>query len=149
MPVLLFIVMVVLLSLATPIGVSYLIDHRLHEGVNWFKRRRVLSQGVGASAKILSATMLMKATGSRLKSAWSIVYEVLPEGEAPFRAKGVEVMYRGESAGNRVRAGETVDVKFDPVDHTVVLVRADPKQLLRQREVELKEREEALLKGRR
>ena len=147
MPLVLFIVVVTLLSLSTPIAVSYLIDYRLHEGVNYFRRRRVLKQGVAAKAKVLSSNILTKATGSRLKSAHSVIYEVSPPGAPAFRAKGIEVLFSSEVTANGLRDGQTVDVRYEPVDHIVVLVRIDPKQALLEREQKIKEKEEALLRG--
>jgi hypothetical protein len=138
----------VLVSCLFPVGVSYLVDRHLHEGVAMFKRRRVLRQGIEASAKVLSRNVKMTAVNLRQRTAYSLVYEVSPPGEAPFRAKGVEIMYFMETKDNELREGSTVKVKYDPADKTVVLVRVDSKQLFRDRQAAVKAREEALLKGR-
>jgi hypothetical protein len=138
----------VLLSISFPFAISYFIDARLHEGVNMFTRRRVLRQGVAASARVLSSTMLMKPTGSKFSAAYSIIYEVTPPGAAPFRAKGIEVMFFSEHDANRLREGETVNVRFDSASQTVVLVRVDAKQAQRDKEAALRAKEEALLRGR-
>ncbi len=89
MPIWLLVVGFVLLSISFPMVISYVIDVRLHEGVNMFRRRRVLRTGVEAKAQVLSATMLMKATGSKFQSAYSIVYEVQPPDGSPFRANAL------------------------------------------------------------
>ncbi|MBI5545180.1 MAG: sigma 54-interacting transcriptional regulator [Deltaproteobacteria bacterium] len=148
MPVLAFVIVVVVLSVSLPMVISYLIDVRLHDGVNLFRRRKVLKTGVEAKAEVLSSTMLMKATGSRLRSAYSVVYEVKPADAAPFRAKAIEVLLHSEAANNRLREGQTVTVRYDPADQLVVLVRVDPKGVLAAREAALREKEEALLRRR-
>ena len=147
MPVLVFIIFVVVGSISLPMVIGYIIDARLHEGVNMFRRRKVLRTGVEAQAQVLSSTILMKATGSRLDSAYSVVYEVKPPNAAPFRAKAIEVMFPSEVSNNHLREGQTVTVRYDPADQLVVLVRVDPKQALAAREAALREKEEALLRG--
>lgn len=147
MPVVVFIVVVTLLSISFPMIVSYIIDVRLHEGVNMFRRRSVLKTGIEAPAQVLSSTMLMKATGSRLRSAYSVIYEVKPANAEPFRAKAIEVLFHSEAANNNVREGQTVTVRYDPADQVVVLVRVDGKQVLADREAALRKKEEALLRG--
>jgi hypothetical protein len=136
-----------LLMLAIPISISYWIDIRLHDGVNVFRRRRVLRSGTSAEATILSSEMLMKGTGSKYKAAYSNIYEIHQPSGGSFRAKGVEVMFFSEAGTNRLRAGEEVQVKFDPGDHTVVLVRVDSKKVDQDRETARKAKEEALLRG--
>lgn len=131
----------VLLSAAFPVVVAFFIDLRLHEGVSWFTRRSVLRTGRAATAKVLSSSVLLRQTGRRYASAHSIVYEVLPEGEAPFRAKGIEVLTLSES----VREGASVEVRFDAARKIVVLVRPDPAQVLAAREAARLEREKQLL----
>jgi hypothetical protein len=136
-----------LVVVGLPLGFAYWFDRRLHDGVSVFKRRRVLRRGIAADATILSSTMTMRTTGSRFKAAYSIVYEVHPSGAPPFRAKGIEVMYFSESNDNRLDANERVRVRYDPDDHTVVIVRVDRKKVQREREQAQRAREEALLRG--
>lgn len=135
-------------SFSIPVVVSYLLDRRNHDGVDWFKRRRILGSGESASARILSSSMLVgRQTGSKYSAAYSIVYEVMPASRAPFRAKGIEVLYFSEAHANKVDAGSTVQVRFDPSDQTVVLVRMDMDQKRRDDDAQRKAREEALLRG--
>lgn len=135
----------VLLSAAFPVVVSYFIDVRLHEGVGWFTRRHVRRTGVAAKAKVLSMAVLPRQTGRRYESAHSMVYEVTQDGQAPFRAKGIEVLTTSEAV--RAREGTVVDVRFDPASKVVVLVRVDAAQLLAEREAARVEREKKLLGG--
>ena len=98
---------------------------------------------------MLSAAIVPeKATGGRYTGAYSIVYEVRPAGGPPFRAKAMEVMYFSEARENRLQAGQSVTVRFDPSDQTIVLVRVKAGQGTRDAEAERREREEALLRGR-
>jgi hypothetical protein len=107
----------------------------------------VLRSGQAASARVLSSTLRVgRSTGSKYNGAYSIIYEVTPPGGATFRAKATEVMFFSEASAN-LEAGGTVNVRFDPADHTVVLVRVDPKPVAHQREAERRAREEALLRG--
>ena len=135
------------LSFAFPVVVSYWLDRRAHDGVDWFKRRRVLARGQVAEARILSSSLVpTKTTGSKLSGAYSIVYEVRPDGAAPFRTKAIEVMFFSEARANLVE-GSTVEVRFDPGDHTVVLVRADIGKLQSDRDAARRAKEDALLRG--
>jgi hypothetical protein len=149
---------VTLTLLATPfmlVAFFFFHDLWMHEGVTVFKRRRALRSGTAAPARILSADMLDKTIGrlSGIAAAYSIVYEVLPPGAPPFRARGIEVMTLAEEDANLRGAsaldgkGVTVHVKFDPQSHIVVLVRVDAKKLERQREAAKREAQDALLRG--
>jgi hypothetical protein len=138
----------VLLSVSIPVLVSFLLDLRAHEGVSYFKRRRVLRQGLEAKANVLSSNILLKSTGRRHEVIYSVVYEVAAVAEPPFRAKGCEVMYLSDPNARRLREGSSVEVRYDPADHTVVLVRIDTRTGRRDREAALRAREEELLKGR-
>jgi hypothetical protein len=136
-------------AISIPIVVSYLLDRRTHDGIDWFKRRRVLKEGQAADARVLSSTLVIgkNAGGSKYQGAYSIVYEVLPAGAAPFRAKAIEVLYFSEASANRLTTGQIVHVRFDPADQTVVLVRVDPRNADRNREAERIAKENALLRG--
>jgi bifunctional DNA-binding transcriptional regulator/antitoxin component of YhaV-PrlF toxin-antitoxin module len=123
---------------------SHARDRRLHDGVSSGKRRRVLRSGTATTATVLSSRRF-EPTGWELPtgvpvgrnqivtSLYSIVYEVaLPNG-GTFRAKGVEDMpsyYHPDHEHMRrefeLQPGDKVAVKYDPVDHTTVLV--DPYQ---------------------
>jgi hypothetical protein len=130
-------------------------DVWMHGGVTVFKRRSVLRSGTAAPARVVSADMQVNKSikgwnGSA--SAYSIVYEVLPPGAPPFRAKGVEVMTLQEDNAN-LRAAlrvamdgthPTVQVKFDPQSHLVVLVRVDAKKWQQQHDAAMREAREAL-----
>jgi hypothetical protein len=129
------------------VALVYWLDRRLHDGVSVFKRRRVLHRGIAADATILSSSMTMRTTAFYLKDAYANVYEVHPSGAPPFRAKGIEVMSFSESNDNRMNVHERVSVRYDPDDHTVVLVRVDRKKARREREEAQRAREEALLRG--
>ena len=144
---------VVLLVLATPVTlIAFFFFHDLwmHEGVTVFKRRRVLRSGTAAPARILSADMLNKTIGklSGIAAAYSIVYEVLPPGAPPFRARGIEVMTFVEKDANVPDgASVTVQVRFDPRSHLVVLVRVDIKKWALAREAARRKAQDALLRG--
>ncbi|HEX2732791.1 MAG TPA: DUF3592 domain-containing protein [Polyangiaceae bacterium] len=132
--------------LCFPLFIAYFLDRRTHEGVDWFKRRRTLSRGQSAEATILSATLLTdRNTGSKYSAAYSIVYEVRPEGEPPFRGRGLEVMYFSEAHANRVDTGQVVDVRFDPNDRTIVLVRIDARKAKLEKDAARRAKEDALL----
>jgi hypothetical protein len=135
-----------LLMVSIPVSINYWIDVRLHEGVSLFKRRRVLKNGTIAEATILSCEVLMKNTGSRYRSAYSIVYEVHVPGGGCFRAKGIEVMLFSESTANRLSTGERVEVRYDSETRLVVLVRVDRKKVDRDREAARRAKEEKLLR---
>jgi hypothetical protein len=135
------------LAIGLLLGIFYRLDLRLHEGVSVFKRRRVLRRGIEADATILSSTMSMRTTLSRFTDAYSNVYEVHPSGAPPFRAKGIEVMSFSESSDNRLEQNGRVRVRYDPDDHTVVIVRVDRQKVQREREQAQRAREEALLRG--
>ncbi len=116
-------------------------DSRAHEGVSSFKRRRVRRSGIAVNATVLSSVRLEQRTAndpsvlftpatyddSHRTSYYSIVYEVVtPSGET-FRAKGVEEMPQGyvskfASRNFELQVGETVAVRYDPVDHIIVLM---------------------------
>ncbi len=89
----------------------------------------------------------MTQTGFKYTSAYSVVYEVHPPGGAPFRARGIEVMYFSEERANNLTPPSTVQVRFDPVDHTVTLVRVKAQDAQAQDEARRRAREEALLRG--
>jgi hypothetical protein len=125
---------------------KFLQDRRIHEGVSSFKRRRVLRSGVAANATVLSSLRIERktsgmevlsepATGNPFGTAYySNVYEVVtPSGET-FRAKGIEKMPTDSGKVSRhacrhfeLQPGETVAVKYDPVDRTIVLVNPEQK----------------------
>jgi hypothetical protein len=139
-------------------SVLFFFDLRAHEGVTVFARRRVLRSGTAAPARILSDEMLDKSVVrfGTLPAAYSIVYEVLPPGEQPFRAKAIEVLTDVEHEAN-LRAGRggaslgtdvSVRVKFDPKSHLVVLVRVDAKRWKKEQEAERRKATEALLRER-
>jgi len=150
----------VLQSLALAFAVMgfifFFIDLRVHGGVTIFKRRHVLRSGTSAPARILSDEMLDKRVVrfGALRSAYSIVYEVLPPGGQPFRAKGIEVMTLVEDNANLRAArraaldgtGVTVQVRFDPQSHVVVLVRVDAKKWEREHEAARQKAKESLLR---
>jgi hypothetical protein len=139
-------VLFIVLSLSVAPIVGYLVDRHAHEGVDWFKRRRVLTSGQRASATVLSSSILVGSiVGNKLRSAYSIVYEVRPNDGPAFRARGIEVLYHSE--GWELKEGAPVDVRFDPVDKTVVLVRRDRAQVQRERDAERRSKEEALLRS--
>jgi hypothetical protein len=140
---------VVIASASLPVVGSYLLDRHAHEGVDWFKRRRVRLHGQPAEATILSSSMLTgRLTGKNL-SAYSLVYEVRPPGQPPFRSRAIEVMYFHEAHANRLDQGEIVSVRYDPSDKTTVLMRVDVDKAGRDREAARRAKEEALLKGQR
>lgn len=141
------VVVFLLAVLGGPLFLSYWLDRRVHDGAGVFKRRRVGKSGVLAEALVLSSAIKMQSTGSKLVHAYSVVYEIYPPGGAPFRAKGVETMTSSERDANRLKEGERVSVRFDPADHTVVLVRVNARQVLNDREAAQRAREEALLRG--
>jgi hypothetical protein len=123
-------------------------ERQAHDGVSKSKRRRVHRSGTAANATVLSSLRLEQTTGnwssfrtfgssSSDSRYYSIVYEVVGPGGETFRAKGVEEMPRGFMSANaayefELQVGETVAVKYDPVDHTMVLV--DPYQKFREAE---------------
>jgi hypothetical protein len=130
--------------LAFPVVLAYLIDRKAHEGVDWFKRRRVLRSGQEAEAQVLSSTVVEGTSTAPYKRAYSIVYEVTPAGAAPFRARAIEIMYPGEARAN-VEEGQRVQVRFDPADRTVVLVRPKPNHGAH--DAARRAKEDALLRG--
>jgi hypothetical protein len=155
------IALAVVAALSIPFAVIAFVffhDRWMHEGVTVFKRRGVLRSGTAAPARVLSTEALPKSygRGSGATGAYSIVYEVLPPGAAPFRAKGVEVMTFVEEDANLSAArqpaqggtGATVQVKFDPQSHLVVLVRVDAKKWERERAAAKQEAQNALLRQR-
>ena len=145
-----FIVLTVVATPLTLLAVVFFYDRWMHEGVSFFTRRRVLRLGTAAPARILSVEMLTKtiAGASGFASASSIVYEVLPPGASPFRAKGIEVMTVAEETANLGAARNvTVQVKFDPQSHLVVLVRTNTKKSKRDSEAARREAQDALLRG--
>lgn len=136
------------LCLALPLSGSYLLDRRAHEGASWLRRRRVLRRGVEAAAKVLSTNVLAKWTGTNGLGR-SIVYEVLPPPPAaPFRARGIEVMYSHDLRANPLLPGSTVTVRYDPDDLLVVLVWLRAADVERARAAAVHAQEEALLAGR-
>jgi hypothetical protein len=150
----------VLLALAIPftlIAFFFFHDLWMYEGVTVFKRRRVLRSGTAAPARVLSVDVLDKAIGrlGGIASPYSIVYDVLPPGEQPFRAKGIEVMTDAEGDANLGAArgaaldgtDVTVQVKFDPESHLVVLVRVDAKKWKQKHEAARRKAQDALLRG--
>lgn len=147
LPMLAGIVGFVLLSAAFPVVISYWLDRRNHEGLDWFRRRAILRRGQPARAVVLSSTLLVgQSTGNKSTGAYSIVYEVRPEGAAPFRQRGLEVMWFSEARAQLVE-GQEVGVRFDPADGTVVLVRQDARQLLAARDAARRAKEDALMRG--
>lgn len=136
----------VLLSVAFPVVISYWLDRRNHEGLDWFRRRAILTRGQPARAVVLSSELLVgRATGSKYSGAYSIVYEVRPEGAAPFRQRSVEVMWFSEARA-QLAEGQEVWVRFDPADGTVLLVRRDARQLLADRDAARRAKEDELLR---
>jgi hypothetical protein len=135
------------LAISVPIAISYSLDRNAHEGVDWFARRRVLRSGQAADAKVLSSELMVgKNVGGNHGGAYSIVYEVMPPGDAPFRKKATEVMYFSEARAN-LEVGRIVQVRFDPETQVVVLVRVSAESARAQADAERREREERLLRG--
>jgi hypothetical protein len=125
--------------------VSYLVDRRAHEGIDVFRRRSVLRNGQLAQATVLSSTMLMTGTGSKFNAAYSIVYEVHPLNGPPFRTRAIETMYYSEHSNN-ISVGATVNVRFDPKDNLVVLVRIKEDKVRSEEDARRRAREDALLR---
>ena len=135
-------------SISIPIVINYFADRRAHEGVDWFRRRRILRQGQSAPATVLSSTLLVNVNiGSKYQGAYSIVYDVRPSNGAPFRKRGVEVLYYSEADANHLAPGGNVHVRFDPTDQTVVLVRVDRDRVKKDRDAERRAKEDELLRG--
>ena len=130
-------------------------DLWMHQGVNLFKRRRVLKSGTAAPARIVSAEMRDKVIGGLRgpASPYAIEYEVLPPGGAPVRATGIEVMTLREDHANlraARRDGRNVQVRFDPQSKLVVLVRVDLKKGEKEHDATMqkaREARDALLRG--
>jgi hypothetical protein len=72
----------------------------------------------------------------------------MPPGAPPFRAEGCIVLFPSEEAAYGLTEGAIVDVRFDPADHTVLVVPKDVGAFKRQQEAARRAREEALLRGR-
>jgi hypothetical protein len=141
-----FVLGIVGVFLAT-VAVMYWMDLRAHEGVSVLRRRRVALGGVAAQARVVSCSPI--TTGPMWgggKLAHSLVYEVEPTGEPPFRARGIEMLSTADRAEN-LESGKPVRVRFDPADRTIVLVRADRAQVERDEEAARRAREAALLGG--
>lgn len=125
----------------------------LPKGVSFSKyvrRIRVARRGALADARILSTSYESVWTGSHTlyedHRDYSLVYEVCPSGEPPFRAKGIESMDSVQAETNRIKEGATVQVRFDASHGVVVLMRV-PSETQMQRynreEAERKSRERA------
>lgn len=141
-----FVLGIVGVGLAT-LAVFYWMDLRAHEGVSVLRRRRVARSGVAASARVVSCSPITTGPmwgGGKLPH--SLVYEVEPTGEPPFRARGIEMLSTADRAEN-LENGKPVRVRFDPADRTIVLVRADRAQVERDEEAARRAREAALLGG--
>ena len=124
--------------------INFFKDLRAHEGVSMFKRRRVLKSGVAANATVLSSSRLERDTGVMESAYYSNVYEVGGPGGELFRAKGIEEMPTGLAVSGYLsldlKVGETVAVKYDLVDHTIVMVNPFVKQHEAERENAQRER---------
>lgn len=124
----------------------YVKDLRAREGVSFFKRRRVLRSGVAADATVLSSSPLERSTGDFETAYYSNVYEVPAPDGSTFRARGIEEMptafgMAGFGGGAfDLKAGETVAVRYDPADHTTVMVNPYQKMNNAQRVREAQER---------
>ena len=138
---------VVVLAVCIPAFATYSVDRRLH-GVDCFTRRRVRLRGARAQAEVLSCEPVAGYSVHQYAAPSSLVYEVRPDGAAPFRAKSVEQLQVNATTALDVRVGSSVNVRFDPVSHVVVLERPDRLQVLEAHEAERKAKEDVLL-GRR
>lgn len=128
---------------------SFVKDRRAHEGVSWFKRRRVLRSGIAAEATVLSSSRLDEQASDLEDMAYfSNVYEIpAPPGGESFRVRGIEQMPTDPPSGYAGSAlylepGEKAAVKYDPVDRIVVMV--NPFQKLQRLQQEAAERRQVV-----
>jgi hypothetical protein len=124
----------------------------------YLRHVRAARRGALAEAKILSASYEPVYAGGRttyeLRRNYSLIYEVCPPGEPPFRAKGFEMMDSVEAETNRLHEGATVQVRVDAKHEVVVLMRIPSETRMqrlnreeRERNARQEAKEEELLRG--
>ena len=138
-----------LLITALSFWLYFHMDKVRREGIGILQRRRIRKYGVAGDAKVLSIDIVQELTGQRFYWLHKVIYEVVPrDGSPAFRGKGFERMFSSECSLNGLIVGGRVQVRFDRDDHAVLLIRVDTREAKRQQEQAIRDKQEALLRGR-
>ena len=114
------------------------------------RRGLVAGQGEVARARILSVRDDIVGSVRLGTKRFTVVYEVHPDGQAPFRARGREVMDSVAQDANPLPEGGWVSVRFNKSRTVVVLERVPTESIedtVRREEREKRRKEEELLRG--